>query len=590
MVKEINHHHSTALEMLKATDSARDEILHKFILLASEVLRIPGSFVSVIDDERQYIRVSNNFNLQETSLEDAFCRHIAESGKTIVCCDTHQDLRFADHPLTRGEPWIRFYAGAPLKVAEGQIIGTFCVTDTQPHPFSAEDTVLLELLASLVSGYLQAWYHAGYIDVVTRLPNRQHLLRDLDLLSNSGTTAPQRLMLIDCIAMPRAYEMARTLGINAVEALLTNLAKMLRLRLRLKKQDILYTVATGRFALLVAEDSRLTASKISQRLAGAKAQINADIALNLDIYIGEMRFSPADYQSSEILRRTVSALHEAISHQQPFLEYNSEADSRHNDDYLLINALAAALQGTEGLYLVYQPKVDLQSSAVVGLEALIRWRHPQRGELPPDSFIPLVEKTGLMSQLTDWVIDKTLQQLTSWKDKGIRLPISVNVAASDFSRPGFADQLEEKMLRMGLQPEELGIECLETEKILESPAALNGLDMLKLRGFRISLDDFGSGYSNISYLRRIPMDVIKLDRSLINRLREDTGSRIIARSIINLLKELDYRVLAEGVEDQETAAALHQFGCDEAQGYYYSRPLPPAQLESWLLEKSRQTG
>lgn len=585
MGKKFKNHRLVALEMLKATDGTRDEILHKFILLASEVLGIPGSFVSVIDDERQYIRVSNNFNLKETSLEDAFCLFVAESGKTVVSCDTLQDARFADHPLTHGEPWIRFYAGTPLKMADGQIVGSFCVTDTQPHSFPAEEVAVLELLASVVSGYLQAWYHAGYVDVVTRLPNRQHLLRDIEQLGSHSVSTAQRLILIDCIAMPRAWEMARTLGIGAVEALLNNLTSLLRQRLRLKEYDRLYTIATGRFALLTDAQSGLSASVVSQQLAGIRAQISADIALNLDISVGELRFNSGEHHCSEIFRRAVSALQEAISSRQPFLEYDAVADRQHTDDYLLINELAAALQGAQGLYLVYQPKVDLQSGKPVGLEALIRWRHPERGELPPDKFIPLLEKTSLMSLLTDWVIEKSLHQLAVWKDKGIRLPISVNVSASDFSRAGFADQLEEKMLRMGLRPEDLGIECLETEKILESEAALNGLDMLKLRGFQISLDDFGSGYSNISYLRRIPMDVIKLDRSLINRLSRDTGSRIIAKSVINLLKELDYRVLAEGVEDEVTASTLHHFGCDEAQGYYYSRPLPAAQLENWLLEQ-----
>ncbi|WP_017798874.1 bifunctional diguanylate cyclase/phosphodiesterase [Winslowiella toletana] len=578
-----------ALEMLKSTDSTRDDILQKFIRLASEVLDIPASFVSVIDDERQYIRVSHNFDLTESSINDAFCRHTAESGKVTVCYDTLSDERFSRNPLTLGAPWIRFYAGVPLRTAEGAVIGTFCVTDTKPHPFSTKDIETLELLGSLVTGYLQAWYKAGYIDVVTLLPNRQRLLRDIELLAESDKQPPQQLILIDCIDMPRAYEMARTLGMNAVEALLRDIAMLLRLRLRLKQGDVLYTAATGRFALLVSEGSTLTGSSVSSKLEGIRAQITDDISVSLDVFTGMVRFTAGEINATEALRRAVSALHEAISSRQNFLEYNAVVDNQHNEDYLLMNDLAAALQSNSGLYLVYQPKVNLQSGKTVGLEALIRWRHPLLGELSPAKFIPLVEKTSLMSEVTDWVIDNTLKQLHQWKNKGIRIPVSVNVTVSDFSRPGFADMLEEKMLRMGLQPDDLGIECLETEKVLESSAALNGLDMLKLRGFRISLDDFGAGYSNISYLRRIPMDVIKLDRSLIDRLASDTASRIIARSVISMLKELDYVVLAEGVEDKETANSLRAYGCDQAQGFYYSRPLPSVQVEGWLLWQQRES-
>ncbi|MFS2225777.1 EAL domain-containing protein [Pantoea sp. B65] len=577
-----------ALEMLKSTDSTRDDILQKFIRLASELLDIPGSFVSIIDDERQYIRVSHNFNLRESSLEDAFCRHTAAAGKVLVCGDTLTDERFCRNPLTLGPPWIRFYAGAPLRTADGSVIGTFCVTDTKPHQFSAQDMETLELLASLVSGYLQAWYKTGYIDVVTLLPNRQRLLRDIEALADKGDNSPHQLVLIDCIDMPRAWEMSRTLGISAVESLLRDIAMLLRLRLRLKPTDVLYTAATGRFALLTSETSPLTGSSISSKLEGIRAQITDDISVSLDVHVGMVRFNALAGEGVETLRKAVSALHEAVVTGQSFLEYNAAVDTQQHDDFLLINDITAALQGDGGLYLVYQPKVNLQSGKTVGLEALIRWRHPLRGELAPDRFIPLVARSSLMNKLTDWVIHNTLRQLTQWKSKGIHIPVSINVTVTDFSRPGFATQLEEKMLRMGLQPDDLGIECLETEKVLESAAALSGLDMLKLRGFRISLDDFGSGYNNISYLRRLPMDVIKLDRSLISRVASDTASRIIARSVINMLKELDYIVLAEGVEDKETANSLRAYGCDEAQGFYYSRPLPSIQVEGWLLWQQRE--
>jgi EAL domain-containing protein (putative c-di-GMP-specific phosphodiesterase class I) len=143
------------------------------------------------------------------------------------------------------------------------------------------------------------------------------------------------------------------------------------------------------------------------------------------------------------------------------------------------------------------------------------------------------------------------------------------------------------MIRAKLPTRLLGIECLETERILESPDAIRGLEMLKLRGFGISLDDFGTGYSNISYLRRIPLDVIKLDRSLVSEISSDTASRIIARSIIAMLKDLDYTVLAEGIENAETATALTEYGCDQAQGFFYSKAQPEAELDKWLTWKLR---
>lgn len=245
-----------ALEMLKADDADRDEILQKFTQLTSELLGIPGSFVSVLDDEHQFIKASCNFDLKQTSLQHAFCRHTLELGKVLVCQDTHLDARFSQHPLTLGEPFIRFYVGAPLRNRDGITIGTLCVTDVQPQTFSQEQVLLLELLAGLVIGYLDAWYIAGYQDVVTRLPNRQRLLKDIELLQQAGNRECHHLTLIDCIDMPRAYEIARSVGMNAVETLLQELTTILRTRLRLQDDDVLYTVAVGRFALLSNSQDR----------------------------------------------------------------------------------------------------------------------------------------------------------------------------------------------------------------------------------------------------------------------------------------------------------------------------------------------
>lgn len=210
-----------------------------------------------------------------------------------------------------------------------------------------------------------------------------------------------------------------------------------------------------------------------------------------------------------------------------------------------------------------------------------------RGELSPALFFPQAEQTSLLSGLTAWVMDRVISRLVRLRNSCIQLPVTVNVSSQDFARGGVADALELKMIRAKLPTSLLGIECLETERIIENPAAMHGLEMLRLRGFGISLDDFGTGYSNISYLRRMPIDVIKLDRSLISEIATDTASRIIARSIITMLKDLDYTVLAEGVEDAGTGSALTEYGCDQVQVFFYSRSLPEGEIDEWLSLKLR---
>lgn len=575
-----------ALEMLKSEDAARDDILLKFTRLTSELLAIPGCYVSVMDSENQYIKAACHYSIQQNALHEAFCRYTIANSSALVCEDTHLDPRFSTHPLTRGAPFIRFYAGATLRTREGIVVGTLCVTDCRPHRFSERQASQLELLAGLVSGYLDAWYTTGYQDVVTGLPNRQRLLKDISLLQRAPSYEPMTLTLIDCIDMPRAYEIARSLGMDAVETVLKALATLVRSRLMLREDQLLYTVATGRFALLTPVSDAVNCRTLSESPDPIRARVLGDISLDIKIHLGEVSFIPAASQIAEVLRMAVSALHEAIIQKRLTMAYNADSDSRRSLNFQLLHDLAAALRGTHGLYLVYQPQLSLHSGQPVGLEALLRWQHPLSGAVSPAEFIPLVERTSLMDELTDWVIDRALTQLAEWRQKGVSLPVSVNLSVSDFSRAEFASRLAEKTRRAGLRPDDLAIECLETQQVLESADACRGLETLKQHGFRIALDDFGSGYNNINTLRRIPIYVIKLDRSLIQQLSHDAASGTIARHMITMLKELNYVVLAEGVEDLPTLVTLQQLGCDEIQGFYYCHPLPPDKLEHWLSHQA----
>lgn len=563
-------------------DEERDEAVKNYTRLACILLKVPICFVSVLDDEKQHIRSAQNTSITETSLSDAFCVHTVNAGKMLICSDTLQDINFKDYRLVKHAPHIRFYGGCPLRTREGVIIGTLCILSTLPHTLTDEQVDIFEKMAELVSGFIASWHTIGYVDIVTLLPNRQRLLKDIASLND----APFKLTIIDCIDMPFAYEMARSLGMTVVEDLLRDMAVQLQSVLNLP--GLLYAVATGRFAFLITAGENITLENISVKLQGIQARMNPQIPLDLNIHIGDSGPCTNILMPGEILRRAISALHEGIRQGNRFMTYDVEVDRQKKNDFNLLTDLKTALQEEQGLYLVYQPKVSLVTGQVTGVEALLRWRHPKMGEILPGLLIPLVEKTGLMRELTDWVIDMSIKQQRLWCDKGLTLPISINLSASDFSRPDFADILAQKMRNARLDPAMLGVECLETEKMLESESALHGLEMLKRRGFKISLDDFGSGHSNINYLRQIPMDIIKLDRSIILNISTDKGSLIIVRNVIKLLKQLDYEVLAEGVEDDLTVDILRSLGCDEVQGYVYSKPLVPDAFESWYYAERQR--
>ncbi|WP_105744622.1 bifunctional diguanylate cyclase/phosphodiesterase [Cronobacter dublinensis] len=567
-----------ALDMLRGHHGHQDPVLLQFARLASLALGVPGCFIAVVDKGGLPVHLAH----PEPLLVDAsiLMQPLCAPGEPVWCSDTA--LEECIHPLAVASPDVRFYACAPLRTRDGSLTGTIGLTDTAPHPFDDERARTLALIAGLTGAWLETLNAVGFLDPVTRLPNRQKLLDDMERLSASGNTERYTLMIFDCIDMPTAYELARSLGMPALETLLNDLGPLLRMKLRLKTDTVLYNVATGRYALLLKTRSQKAIRRNAATLPLVNARMLQGINIRLNIFAGEVGWQPEKTTPNEALRRAISAVHEAIWLNTRHMAFDPARDEKRNVDFQLLHDLSESLAKNHGLYLMYQPKIKLSTSKAVGVEALLRWRHPTRGEIPPGVFIPLAQNTSLMDEITQWVIGAALEQLQEWRLQGITLPVSVNISVSDLSRSGFADALEARVLRAGLVPNDIRIECLETEKALESETALNEMDMLKRRGFKILLDDFGAGYSNINYLRRIPIDIIKLDRSLTSRIAQDRASQIIVRNVIQMLKELDYVVLAEGVEDAETARLLLEFGCDEAQGYYFSRPVYPEYIAQWV--------
>ncbi|WP_312228497.1 sensor domain-containing phosphodiesterase [Pseudescherichia sp.] len=576
-----------ALALLRKQDKARDTALGEFATLASDIMGVSSCFVTIFDDQHQYIKYVKNVPRLQVKLPipETMCQYAVASAEPVICHDTRTDSRFANHALVNSGLVI-FYAAAPLQTKDGFVLGTLCVSHAQTIFPTSEQIENFLRIAALASTYLEAWYSLGRIDGLTGLPNRQFLLKEMEKLVLDQNTQCWSLILLDCIDMPRAYELARYLGVPEVEKMLRGFGPLLRLRLKLPARMTLFAFAPGRYALLVNADYAQTLIQKAASLPDIEAQIRGDIDIQLKVHTGYVNFRPQDDDPHEILRQAISALHEAMRQQIPLLAFDPILDQKRNNHFRLLHDLSEAIKAKDQLYLVYQPKISLHTGLTEGCEALLRWHHPVQGNVPPSTIVQLAEKTSLMTDITHWVIKTVISQLQAWRRDGIGLPISINVTVSDFSRQGFADELEKKLIRAGLTAADLRIECLETEKVLESDEALYELGQLKKKGFKILLDDFGAGYSNISYLRRIPIDIIKLDRSLISQIVADSDSRIIARNVIMMLKELNYLVLAEGIEDRQTAMMLKAYGCDEAQGYYFSRPIPAAEIPAWLANGS----
>jgi diguanylate cyclase (GGDEF)-like protein len=243
--------------------------------------------------------------------------------------------------------------------------------------------------------------------------------------------------------------------------------------------------------------------------------------------------------------------------------------------------LGAAVRGDQ-LFLLYQPIFDVRSRTVVGAEALVRWRHPERGIVPPSEFIPLAEETGLIVPIGRWVLEEACRQAAAWKAEGLEIPISVNVSAVQLSREGFATDVAQALQSSGIEPSSLTLEVTEMTIMRDVAAACERLEGIKALGARIAIDDFGTGYASLSQLQRMPADVLKVDRSFVAALNDGGQSRELLEAIMGVARALSLRVIAEGIETAGQLATLQEIGCQLAQGFLLARPGPPEALEALI--------
>jgi EAL domain-containing protein (putative c-di-GMP-specific phosphodiesterase class I) len=236
----------------------------------------------------------------------------------------------------------------------------------------------------------------------------------------------------------------------------------------------------------------------------------------------------------------------------------------------------------EGLHVEYQPVVDLATRRTVGAEALVRWHHPQLGPIPPDRFIPLAEETGLIVDIGAFVLRAACRELAELKRRGKTISIAVNVSAVQFTAPGLVSLVQAELEAAGVEPGRLVVELTENVLLVDSDRQLDIMRRLRALGVRLALDDFGTGHSSLTYLRRFPVDVVKIDRSFVRHIATQTQDRAIVEAVVTLARALHLEVVAEGVEESEDATLLADLGCHRAQGWLFGRPMPAAELHASL--------
>jgi diguanylate cyclase (GGDEF)-like protein len=426
--------------------------------------------------------------------------------------------------------------------------------------------------------------HMAHHDALTDLPNRV-FFRDRLAQALARARREGEAVAVLCLDLDRFKEVNDTLGHAAGDQLLEAVAD--RLRADVREADTIARLGGDEFAVV---QTALTqpggADALSRRIVEALSRpfdLGGNVLASVGASVGVALY-PADGEDPDrLLRRADLALYRAKADGRGthrFFEEQMDAQLRARA------ALERDLRGAlaeERFELNYQPQVDLATGRLAGAEALLRWRHPERGMVPPAEFIPLAEETGLIVPIGEWVLATACREACGWPAP---LRVAVNLSPVQFRQPGLAELVVRTLRCTGLDPTRLELEITEGVLLRDTDATVGALEALRALGVRIAMDDFGTGYSSLSYLRRFPFDKIKIDRSFVADLGRSGDAAEIVRAVIHLGRGLGMRANAEGVETAEQATLLRVAGCGEGQGYYFGRPVPAHEFAALVADGS----
>ena len=448
---------------------------------------------------------------------------------------------------------------------ENRFVGTYGVVKDISDRKQAEETV----------------HYQTFHDLLTGLPNRAKFRDHLGRALVYGKRKQQALsvMILD---LDNFRVVNDSLGHGVGDELLIHIAT--RLRQCLADDDILARLGGDEFAVLLEQVDENAARHMAGRIlrlldqpfevAGQSLYVAGSIGLAL--------YPQHAHTPQELSRRADVAMYVAKREKNGIALYDPAQDHYTLQRLAQASDLRSAISN-ENLLLHFQPQIDLHTGKYSGVEALLRWHHPQLGYISPDDFIPVAEQTGLIRHLTYWVLDHSLAQIAAWQHQALpRGSIAVNLSAYNLQDAGLALEVARLLKKWGVQPWRLVLEITESSMMANPARALATLEKLNDIGVQIAIDDFGTGFSSLSYLKQLPVDKLKIDKSFVMHMNEDDNDAMIVRSTIDLAHNLGLEVVAEGVESAAALELLHILNCDAAQGYFISRPLPAAELAKWL--------
>lgn len=418
-------------------------------------------------------------------------------------------------------------------------------------------------------------------DLETKLPNRKLLLEDIRSLNSNRVlqrTSRNRSLLV-VVSIDNVKQLQGAFGFRVIDQIIQVYSKLLQQHFG--KKVTLYRTDSNQIAVLKNSCGGDFEAAQKQLLVLLKSTVSFDsYAVYVSTHAGVISISSAHETPETYLQQAEIALAHAYATQQDCVRYSSAIELTAQRSITLLGDLQDALRARH-LTMHYQPKIDLKSNSVCGVEALIRWKHPMYGDIPPSDFIPQAEQSTLILQVTEYVISQVTQQIMDWKAQGVEVPVAINISSHDLMAKDFGAKLLAELERCEIAGKMIEIEL--TEGSLINDLAQTQTELLRLSKAKIiiSVDDFGTGYSSLQYLHRLPISVIKIDRSFIRNLPNANGGRYIVDAAVTLAKNMGIKTIAEGVESASATAYLRKIGCDSVQGFYYSEALPADKFVEW---------
>jgi len=567
-----------ALRQLNLLDTPVSESFDRITRMAAQIFGLPIAAISLTDTDRQWFKSRVGVDHQSIPRAGAPCAAVAETASAIVIPDLVDDPDYADSPL--GRQGIRFYAGAPLVTSEGHGLGALCVLGTEPRSATPQEIDALNDLAAMVMAQIELQHAFGRINPVSNLPNRTQFLEDLDDLAREHPGELRFAVLVDLARSEQVGSLIRVMGTLSFDEFIRSAGQTITDFIGPQRQA--YHVGETQFALL-SDASYSLESYRTTLAAGMRATTRGSALRYVTTPIaGLVPFRLGQMRSRDVLRAAHSAAQDARRSDGAIGIYSAAMDRPHLRNFDLLRAFGEALEQPGQIRLAYQPRIDLVTGRCVAAEALLRWEHPELGSVSPGEFMPVIENTPLARDTTALVFDTALAQIRAWHLSGLRIPIAINISAANLEEEDFATNLELALLKHHVPAQMVELELTESAVMEDSGRAIDRLEAIRALGVRIAIDDFGTGHSSLAYLQRLPVQIVKIDQSFIRGMAVgDERDRILVRTMISLAHQLGLRVVAEGVESAAVDAALVALGCEEAQGFYYARPLEAAAFAGW---------